>query len=272
MRASRGTARVRSEPPVRGARAASAQMSPVADVRRETVILVLADISGYTRFVRRHRCDQAHAERIVGELLDAVIDRAKPPLQPHQLLGDAAVFYAVSDGSTALAAGVFDQVQRICERFRERARELAGGCRCACHACRDAETLRLKVILHHGDAVITGRGGIDNLIGEDLTLAHRLLKNSIHADEYVLATSAFQRLLGDTSGQPSEQRRERCEGIGAVDVTVHYTEHDRPWPTRPPVRARAARAGRIAANGWQQLLGPNQPIARRWRRPRAVEA
>ena len=101
---------------------------------------------------------------------------------------------------------------------------------------------------------------------------HRLLKNSIRADDNLLATSAFQRLLGGTGSQPSEQRRERCEGIGVVDVTVYYTEHDRPSPTRPPVRARAARAGGIAANGWQQLLGSNQPVARRWRRPRAVKA
>ena len=42
------------------------------------VILVLADISGYTRFVRLHRLSQAHAESIICELLDALIAQTEP--------------------------------------------------------------------------------------------------------------------------------------------------------------------------------------------------
>jgi class 3 adenylate cyclase len=38
-----------------------------------TVALVLADISGYTPFVRMHRLSQAHAEHIIRELLETII-------------------------------------------------------------------------------------------------------------------------------------------------------------------------------------------------------
>jgi drug/metabolite transporter (DMT)-like permease len=253
------------------ARVASAQISPVADVRTERVILVLADISGYTRFVKSHRCSHACAEHVVRELLKAVIDCAEPPLHLRQLLGDAAVFYAVSDGSTALAREMFDQVQRICKRFRERASGQTGRWRrCTCHAARDASTLKLKVIVHHGDAVFAPLGGVDNLIGENVILAHRLLKNSIPADEYILATDAFQQCLGDTVSRPAEGRRERCDGIGGVAVTVYYSQRDRPASPRSWLRSRLARPAQIAANALRGLLGPNRPVARHRRRPRAL--
>ncbi len=250
-------------------RVASARMSPVAEMQTKTVFLILADISGYTRFVRSHRCGRACAEHIVRELLEAVIDCAEPPLQLHQLLGDAAVFYAVSDGSTALTRDIFEQAQRICERFRERAGEAAGQCRgCTCHAARGAGTLKLKVILHHGEAVMARLGGIENLLGEDVTVAHRLLKNSIPADEYVLATDAFQRLLGDTVSRPSEHRRERCEGIGGVPVTVYYRRQD--WPATARLRSRVTGSRRIAAERMRPAFGASRPTARHRRSAAAL--
>jgi hypothetical protein len=58
--------------------------------------------------------------------------------------------------------------------------------------------------------------------GEDVILAHRLLKNSIQKDEYLLLTDEFHRLSGDVEGMVSEQRKEECEGLGTVDVNVYY--------------------------------------------------
>jgi hypothetical protein len=48
------------------------------------VILVIADISGYTRFTRLHRLSQAHAESIICELLEAVIGQTEHPLKLHE--------------------------------------------------------------------------------------------------------------------------------------------------------------------------------------------
>jgi hypothetical protein len=38
--------------------------------------LILADISGYARFVKMHRASILHAEEMVTELMEAVIDAA----------------------------------------------------------------------------------------------------------------------------------------------------------------------------------------------------
>jgi hypothetical protein len=185
------------------------------------VILVIADISGYTRFTRLHRLSQAHAESIICELLEAVIAQTEHPLKLHEFLGDAASFYALSDGTPTTAREVFDQVNRLCEAFRERSGELTGECGlCVCGACRAAGTLRLKVIVHEGEAVITRLRDFERVSGEDVILTHRLLKNSIPAHEYVAVTDGFLRSLGELTGPVPETRREQCEGIGDVTVAV----------------------------------------------------
>ncbi len=43
-------------------------------------LLVIVDISGYTQFINHYRTSVLHAEEIITELLEAVIDRAKFPL------------------------------------------------------------------------------------------------------------------------------------------------------------------------------------------------
>ena len=79
------------------------------------VFLVLADISGYTRFIRMHRMSLIHAEKIISALLESVIDEADTPLVLHEVEGDAVVFYAVSDGSRAMAQNIWKQVERFFE-------------------------------------------------------------------------------------------------------------------------------------------------------------
>jgi len=217
----------------------------VSDRPTETrrVILVIADISGYTRFTRLHRLSQAHAESIICELLEAVAAETRHPLKLHEFLGDAASFYALSDGTPMTAREVFEQVTRLCEAFRQRSGELTGECSlCVCGACRAAGTLRLKVIVHEGQAVITLLRDFERVSGEDVILAHRLLKNSIPADEYVAVTNGFLRSLGELPGPAPESRLEQCEGIGEVAVAVFSapgSQRTAPAP-RPLAAVRAA--------------------------------
>jgi hypothetical protein len=43
------------------------------------VTLILADISGYTRFVKMHHISLLHAEQIITELMEAITARSKNP-------------------------------------------------------------------------------------------------------------------------------------------------------------------------------------------------
>jgi hypothetical protein len=105
-------------------------------------------------------------------------------------------------------------------------------------ACRAAGTLRLKVIVHEGEAVITRLRNLERVSGEDVILAHRLLKNSIPAHEYVVVTDRFLRSLGELPGPIPESRREECEGIGEVTVAVFPAPaHQAPNPAPRPLMA-----------------------------------
>ena len=53
--------------------------------------LLIADIGGYTRFMKVHRINLAHAQYVVAQLLEAVIDGATE-LELSKLEGDAAFF------------------------------------------------------------------------------------------------------------------------------------------------------------------------------------
>ncbi len=73
----------------------------------ETVrgVLVLADISGYTHFSRLHYTSLLHAEQIITELMESILQSADFPLQVGQLEGDAVLLFAEAPaGSEATAA------------------------------------------------------------------------------------------------------------------------------------------------------------------------
>ena len=59
-------------------------------------LLLLADIGGYTRFMKLHRMSLAHAQENTDRLLKAVVDAA-PRLRLADLEGDAAFLYVAHD-------------------------------------------------------------------------------------------------------------------------------------------------------------------------------
>jgi Protein of unknown function (DUF2652) len=168
-----------------------------------------------------------HAELIIDELLESIIKESASPLVLHELEGDAITFYAVSDGSREMAQDVCRQVQKFFEAFHKREDELVTECGyCICDACTTVGRLKLKAILHHGVAVFTKVRQFNKVSGEDVILAHRLLKNSIARKDYLLLTEAFHELSGGLEGRAAERRSEPCEGLGKVNIAVYYPEHE----------------------------------------------
>ena len=118
--------------------------------------MVLLDISGYTEFLKFRTTSLLHAEQIVTELLDSVIEHAEHPLKLNKLEGDAAFLYApVGDLETTLA-DIYRQVEGFFRGFRNKQNELiargAGGC--ACDACRHIEKLNIKAVMHYGPVIL----------------------------------------------------------------------------------------------------------------------
>jgi hypothetical protein len=100
----------------------------------------------------------------------------------------------------------------------------------------------LKVIVHEAEAVMTRLHGFEKLAGEDVIITHRLLKNSIQADEYMAAIDSFTRLLEVTDDQP-QVHHANCHGIGNIELAVFCPQPAAHPPQ--PTRATAAMANTI---------------------------
>ena len=85
---------------------------------------------------------------------------------------------------------------------------------CRCDACHQTGRLNVKVVAHYGEVVLTPRRGGTTLAGVDVILVHRMLKNSVPIDEYVLMTEPVRALAGPPFAELSTPIDEEIEGLG----------------------------------------------------------
>jgi class 3 adenylate cyclase len=195
------------------------------DLEITPVYLLLADISGYTRFVTLHGASVLHAEEIITRLLEAVLDASAEPLVLNKLEGDAAFLYAPAGNNTrAIGENLIRQVLGFFEAFKTQQQALIkaaeGGC--TCDACCNISDLKLKAILHSGPVVVKKVRQLEELAGGDVILAHRLLKSSLAAKEYLMVTEKFYELGGGVPDQAPEPHTDTFEEIGDVKTLIYY--------------------------------------------------
>jgi hypothetical protein len=163
------------------------------------VFLLIADIGGYTRFMKVHRVNLAHAQYVVAQLLEAVIDAAGS-LELAKLEGDAAFFYAKLKKPADLQGHVARVLDiRLAFRAKQQAMEIDRVCNC--DSCMQVGNLQLKFIAHEGEVAFQKVKKHVELAGVDVILVHRLLKNPVPVPEYVLMSepvhAALARPLSD---------------------------------------------------------------------------
>ena len=196
--------------------------------------IVLVDISGYTNFVSKHNIDssknkkldfgQAHAEHIISDLLEKVIKELDDVLTINKLQGDAALFYGISSTNENLPHEILKRLQTSFEVFNQRLDELKFVESCKCGTCADIGNLKLKSFVHYGDFLIKEINQFKEIAGQDVILAHRLMKNSISVSEYMLFTKSFTELKEVNFLGSIENRVEKYDDVGNVDCTVHYPD------------------------------------------------
>src|SRR5947208_12825941 len=68
-------------------------MAKESDNKPEPVLLIIADISGYTRYMTANAKTLAHSQTIITELVKAIITIVELPLEVAKLEGDAVFLY-----------------------------------------------------------------------------------------------------------------------------------------------------------------------------------
>lgn len=150
----------------------------------QPTLLFIPDISGFTRFV--HETEITHSQHIIEELLEILIDANEIGLQISEIEGDAILFYR--EGKPPSAPQLLAQVQRMYVDFHAHLKRYETHRICRCGACCTAINLALKFVIHHGDIAKKKVKEYRKLFGIDVIVAHRLLKNEIPEQEYVLLT------------------------------------------------------------------------------------
>lgn len=76
--------------------------------------------------------------------------------------------------------------------------------------------------MHHGEVAMRKVRDIVKPAGEEVILAHRLLKNSLRGNEYIMMSKDFFTLSGGIENQEHQTHVENYEGIGNVETMVYY--------------------------------------------------
>ena len=165
----------------------------------QPVLLMLVDISGYTQFMVSHDKELRHSQMIIGELLESLMREVDIPLRLSRVEGDALFLYAVKSGEEEVwrrrSGSLVERLLALFQVFAERLVEIGAYSVCKCDACAEVGDLKLKIIAHSGEALLADVGDLPTLSGVDVITVHRLAKNSVPEDEYVLMTeTAFRDL------------------------------------------------------------------------------
>ena len=186
---------------------------------------LIADISGYTGYLADVELD--HAQDILADLIGAVVTALRPSFRLAKLEGDAAFTFMTAekvDGSMLL-----DTIERCYFGFRRRRRDVRQATSCACNACVRIPDLDLKFVVHHGSAIHQKVAGCSELLGSDVIVAHRLLKNEVveklGIDAYALIS---QQCIDASDIDPAllgmRAHTETYDRIGDVPAWAHDLE------------------------------------------------
>ena len=146
-----------------------------------TGYIAIADISGYTAFVADTEIE--HSREILAELLEVTSRELERHLRLSRIQGDALICVGEEDEVIPCLEDAFLS-------FHRRVRAMVAATTCPCNACRSVPNLTLKFIAQHGTySTVTVRGTVD-LVGADVNIAFRLLKNHVPSHEYILATNS----------------------------------------------------------------------------------
>jgi len=138
--------------------------------------LILADISGYSSFVAESELEHAHD--ILSELLELVLKHITTIFTLSKLEGDAIFAYAPEE-KLKRGETLFELVESTYVAFKVHQDAIGRRTTCQCNACRNIPSLDLKFMVHHGDYIFQSIGNQSEMVGNDVNLVHRLLKNHV---------------------------------------------------------------------------------------------
>jgi len=183
---------------------------------------VITDICGYTEYLMRSELD--HTKEILQYLFNAQIEAIKPPFVISDFHGDA-IFMYVPETSVVAPQSMLEDLEKLYFVFADTLQQMENNLTCTCRACRNMPKLGLKMVIHYREYVLQKIGDREKLLGADVIVPHRMLKNHVTEETgipcYALfSEAAAQPLHLSELAHPLVSYSESYEHIGEVKMQI----------------------------------------------------
>ncbi|WP_051907806.1 DUF2652 domain-containing protein [Flavimarina sp. Hel_I_48] len=165
--------------------------------------LLIPDISGFTKFVNETEFNAGR--EITKQLLQVILNNNILDLKISEIEGDAVLFYTKVP---LTPIQIKNQYEVMLESFTEKILQLS-------KENGFEINLSLKLIAHYGELSTYSISNFEKLYGKTVIEAHKLLKNNIVSDSYLLLTeSVFYANKGRFKGTCYYSSSQLCEVYG----------------------------------------------------------
>jgi hypothetical protein len=198
--------------------------------------ILIPDISGFTEFMTT--TELSHSSMAINMLIDAIVKAVGDEYEVSEIEGDAVLL--IRKDPTPSKKEIFDTCLTIFNSFHFQRTWMQQHTLCPCLACIALKNLTLKFVVHHGPLAEMRIGRFLKHSGTEMIVAHRLLKNSINDNEYLLVTEKLMQKAQDipeTISLTWNHSSEEFSSIGKVNyqfALLHEARKNAPLPD-PPV-------------------------------------
>jgi hypothetical protein len=193
---------------------------PAAVDDTNPALIFIPDISGFTKFVNETGIQLSR--NLIADLLEIIIEANIIDMTLAEIQGDAILFYRLGDPPTV--AEIINQCKQIFLDFQNYLRIVERDTGSELGASLSDKNLTLKVVVHYGRLSVTIIRDYTKLMGKDVIIAHRLLKNNIDGDEYVLLSEDYLKTQPEESIKPNFRWSQLRKGFTNYEHLgdIHY--------------------------------------------------
>lgn len=195
--------------------------------------ILIPDISGFTEFMTTS--ELSHSSRAIHILIDTIINAVGEEYEVSEIEGDAVLL--IKKGPPPIKEGILDICLKIFNAFHFKRKWMRQHIICPCGACQGVVNLTLKFIVHHGPLAEIKVGRFTTHSGKEMIVAHRLLKNNIDSNEYILITEKLLQQTADSPGGVEMEwasSYEEYASIGKVEYSYTLLNEVRKKVPNPP--------------------------------------
>jgi hypothetical protein len=194
--------------------------------------ILIPDISGFTEFMTS--TELGHSAHAIHILIDSIIDAVGDEYEVAEVEGDAILL--IRKGSAPSQKDIVDICLKMFNAFHFRRKWMQQHTICPCGACQAIINLSLKFVAHHGPLAEMKVGRFVKHSGTDMIVAHRLLKNRIDSNEYLLMTEKLVQAVGPLEQTEMDWARssEEYASIGKVDYRFTLLNEAKKNVPEPP--------------------------------------